>query len=258
MNQERQESVHLSSHKGKGHMDVGSSSHHVPIKKKNMKISTKLVDKKDFKCFFCKKNGHFKKDCPKYKKWLEKKGIFLSLVCYESNLVNVLHNTWWIDSGATVHICQTMQGLLNKRVPTESERHIIMGNKMRSRIEAVGPFKLVLKTGHILYLYNTFYVPSFSRNLLSISRLIFHGYHIFFGPSFVKFYLNNTVIGNGTLNDGLFKLDLDTSFESSLLSMHDKNHYGLKCGILNENSSMLWHRRLGHISIKRSNQEIGE
>jgi hypothetical protein len=121
LKQERQESVHLSSHKGKGHLDVGSSSHHVPTKKKYMKTSTKSVGKKDFKCFFCKKNGHSKKDCPKYKKWLEKKGIFLSLVCYESNLVNVPHNSWWIDSGATVHKCQTMQGLLNKRVPTESE-----------------------------------------------------------------------------------------------------------------------------------------
>lgn len=26
-------------------------------------------------CFFCKKKGHMKKDCPKYKKWLEKKGL---------------------------------------------------------------------------------------------------------------------------------------------------------------------------------------
>ncbi|XP_031091534.1 uncharacterized protein LOC115996451 [Ipomoea triloba] len=30
--------------------------------------------KKVHKCFFCKKKGHMKKDCIKYKKWVEKKG----------------------------------------------------------------------------------------------------------------------------------------------------------------------------------------
>ena len=251
LKQERQESVHLTSHKGKGQVEAGSSSYHVPIKKKNMKVSAKSASKKDFKCFFCKKKGHAKKDCIKYKKWLEKKGTFLSLVCYESNFINVPHNTWWIDSGATVHICNTMQELLNKRAPTESERCIIMGNKMRSRVEAVGMFRLVLKTGHIIYLHDTFYVPGFSRNLLSVSRLVSFGYRVMFGPSSVSFYLNDVVVGNGILEDGLFKLSLDTSFATSLLSLHDKEHCGLKRGILNENSSTLWHRRLGHISIRR-------
>ena len=30
--------------------------------------------KKANKCFFCKKKGHEKNDCAKFKKWLEKKG----------------------------------------------------------------------------------------------------------------------------------------------------------------------------------------
>ena len=34
------------------------------------------------------------KDCPKFKKWLEKKGSLSSFVCYESNMVNVNINTW--------------------------------------------------------------------------------------------------------------------------------------------------------------------
>ena len=33
--------------------------------------------------------------------------------------------------------------------------------------------------------------------------------------------------------------------------MHDQENVGSKCSVMNENSSMLWHQRLGHISIKR-------
>ena len=67
--------------------------------------------KKENQCFFCKRKGHVKKDCPKFKKWLEKKGNLSSIVCYESNMVNVNINTWWIDSGSTIHIANSLQGM---------------------------------------------------------------------------------------------------------------------------------------------------
>ena len=49
-----------------------------------------------------------KKDCPKFQKWIEKKDKSISFVCYESNMVDVNHNTWWIDSGSTIHITNTL------------------------------------------------------------------------------------------------------------------------------------------------------
>ena len=50
--------------------------------------------KKEYECFFCKKKGHMKKKCPKFKAWLEKKGNQPSPICNESNMVDVYHNTW--------------------------------------------------------------------------------------------------------------------------------------------------------------------
>ncbi|XP_068657835.1 uncharacterized protein [Aristolochia californica] len=38
-----------------------------------------------------------------------------SFVCYKSNMVNVNINTWWIDSGSTIHISNSLQGLQNLR-----------------------------------------------------------------------------------------------------------------------------------------------
>ena len=61
-----------------------------------------------------------KNDCPKFQKWLEKKDKSISFVCYESNMVDVNHNTWWIDSGSTIHITNTLQGLQKWR-PLEIE-----------------------------------------------------------------------------------------------------------------------------------------
>ena len=56
-----------------------------------------------------------KKDCSKIQKWLEKKGNSISFVCYESNMVDVNHNTWSIDFGSTFHISSTLQGMQNLR-----------------------------------------------------------------------------------------------------------------------------------------------
>ncbi|XP_019084227.1 PREDICTED: uncharacterized protein LOC109125895 [Camelina sativa] len=38
-------------------------------------VNPKKKAKKDYRCNFCKKVGHFQKDCPKRREWFEKKGI---------------------------------------------------------------------------------------------------------------------------------------------------------------------------------------
>ena len=119
-----------------------------------------------------------KKDCSKFKIWLDKKGTQFSFVCYESNMVNVNHNTWCIDSGSTIHVSNTLQGMQNLRKPVGSEQCIYSGSKMSSRVEAISTYSLVLSSGFILELEKTFYVPSFSRNLISISRLVPLAFHI--------------------------------------------------------------------------------
>ena len=127
------------------------------------KIPVKPDIKKESKCFFCKKKGHVKKDCLKFKNWMEKKGNPFVFVCYESNMVNVNHNTWWIDSGSTIHVSNTLQGMENLRKPMGSEHFIYSGSKMSSRVEAIGTCSLVLSSGFVLHLENIFYVPSLCK-----------------------------------------------------------------------------------------------
>ena len=105
---------------------------------------------KILKCFFCNKPGHKKADCQKRKAWFEKRGIHFVSVCFESNLIEVSSNTWWLDTGATSHVSNVMQGYLNFHQMPESESFLFMGNRMKARIEGVGTYRIVLDTGYCL------------------------------------------------------------------------------------------------------------
>ena len=246
----KQESANLATHK----IWNKKNAKFVPKLKKEGNVPMK---KDGNKCFFCKKKGHMKKDCVKYKKWLEKKGNLISFVCYESLLVDVPNNTWWIDSGSTIHIVNTMQGFLSQRKPKENERFIYSGNKMGSQVEAVGTFRLVLESGFVLDLENTFYVPSFSRNLVSVSRLVTVGFSFLFENSTFSLFKNKTIVGYGSLVDGLYKFRLDPTYECNHSSLHSEI-IGMKRSIYDENSYSLWHKRLCHISIDRIKRLIND
>jgi hypothetical protein len=164
---EKPQSVHFVATHEKGKSKRGKSA---PHPKKDNKLSIKKNDNKDT-CFFCKKGGFMKKDCQKYKGWLEKKGNIISLVCHESFFVEAPCNKWWIDSSSTIHIVNTMQIFLNTRKPASNEQRVYSENKLFSHVEAVGTFRLILKTGYVLDLENVFFIPCFSRNLISVSKL---------------------------------------------------------------------------------------
>ena len=100
--------------------------------KGNGKIPPQADIKKVTKCFFYKKKGHMKNNCPRFQKWLEKKDKSISLVCYESNMADVNVNTWWIDSRSTIPIANSLQGIQNLRKLVGS------GNKLGSPVKAIG------------------------------------------------------------------------------------------------------------------------
>jgi len=123
-----------------------------------------------------------------------------------------------------------------------------MGNREKVPVEAVGTYRLILDTGFYLDLLDTFYVPSISRNLISLSILDVTGYSFKFGNGCFSLYKSTCMIGLGTLSDGLYKLNLDNLYAETLMTLH--YNIGTKRGLVNECSTYSWHKCLGHISKK--------
>ncbi|KAK8952136.1 hypothetical protein KSP39_PZI003213 [Platanthera zijinensis] len=238
------ESAHLTtSHKDKGKNKGKLAAVSTPFKKGPTKQPS------EFTCFFCKKDGHMKKDCAKYAAWRIKKGELLNFVCSEVNLSTVPRNTWWIDSGATTHISVSMQGCLRSRKPNDAERFIFVGDGKSVQVEAICTFRLLLDAGSFLHLEDTFVVPSFRRNLISISVLDKSGFSCSFGNRIFTLSYANTVLGTGSLsaNDNLYMLNTNTSFNETLYVSSS----GTKRKLTDTNQAALWHKRLGHISKER-------
>ena len=98
-------------------------------------------------------------------------------------------------------------------------------------------------------MFQTFYVPSISRNLVSLPKLDLDGYYINFGNKSFSLFKNTSVVGSGIFCDHLYKFKLNDQFAETLLTLH--HNVGTKHNLINENSSNLWHKRLGHISRER-------
>ena len=49
-------------------------------------------------------------------------------VCFESNVIDISFDTWWLDSGATIHACNFMQAVLSKRSLSSLEQYVYMGD----------------------------------------------------------------------------------------------------------------------------------
>lgn len=100
-------------------------------------------------------------------------------------------------------------------MPTDAERRIYVGDDCyvgdgkSVEVEAIGHFRLLLSDGYYLDLKDTFVVPSFRRNLVSISALDKFGYYCSFGNKNVNLSINSNVVGADLLNffDNLYLLE---------------------------------------------------
>ena len=157
LKQEKIESAHLACISKDKRKKIKKDKEVAEVPYPNKQHKEKNVDG----CFFCGVAGHKKKQCTNYHAWRAKKGTLLNLVCSEVNLSSVPKNTWWIDYGSTTHISVSMQGCLSYRKPNDGERYIFVGDSKKVEVEAIGIFRLLLKSGTYLDLNETLVVPSF-------------------------------------------------------------------------------------------------
>jgi len=180
--------------------------------------------KKSFKykgeCKYCKKFGHKVDDCYFLKRKLEKEGTLLALALFESNIVDVPLDTWWLDSGATIHVVNSLQGFASLRKPSDAEAKVIVGDGARVPVLEIGVNSLFLPSGHTLILKDAVYVLSMRRNLIYVSALDKFGYTFNSGNGKLVVSFKSTLVCSGILRDGLYMLNMDESPLTPLLDLN--------------------------------------
>ena len=144
-------------------------------------------------------------------------------------------------------------GLKQSRRLRDGELTLRVGNGARVAAVAVGTYSLCLPTGVVLELRDCLYVPSATRNLISISRLVMDGYKFIFESNVCSIYLRNNLIGYGSLIDNLYHLHMDVSVNTVDNGMNE-NIIGFKRPREEVNKTYLWHLRLGNIREDRINK----
>ena len=143
------------------------------------------------KCFNCGKQGHKYVDCRLRKRNKPKETnvvdeiskdvsyIDLTVVISEVNLVGSNPKEWWIDTGATRHVCLDKK-MFSSFEPMENGEKVYMGNSATLEIKGQGNVVLKMTFGKELTLTNVLYVIEIRKNLVSSSLLNSHGFRLVF------------------------------------------------------------------------------
>ncbi len=225
-------------------------------KLKTQHSQTKRIkdDQSQAECFYCKKQGHWKRNCPQYLTSLDPnrlskrkgqsvadQGIYMITPCNFSICDN---STWVLDTGSPFNICNSLQGLqVNERFEN-SERFLNVGDGRSVSVLALGNLKLVFNS-HVVVLSDCHYCPTFLLNVISVGLLAMNGYEISIKKCSCDIIMNGVTVMNGQLSNGIYLLSqpVNVMYTSSKRPRID-----------NVTDVYLWHHRLGHINKNRMNR----
>ena len=130
-----------------------------------------------------------------------------STTVIESCFVAYSANYWWIDSGATDHICNSLQVFRVTRSLNEGEMQLKIASLVSISVIAVGDLNLSFSNNSVLVLHDCLFVPYSRKNLISISKLCNYSYSVSFNKTYVSIMKENEVFTSGTLVNNLYHID---------------------------------------------------
>jgi hypothetical protein len=201
--------------------------------------------------------GHYQKNDIEFLKHLNKQSEDHVTFVDESLFLSYSKSTWWIDSGVTIHITNSLHEFHMRRTLRRGERSIRVTNGVEAKVEAIGELSLELNNSFILNLHNVLYVPSLNRNLISVSCLDDDGYDCQFGNRQCLILFDNKVTGLAFRQDKLYMLSIHENMnvvcndenvmcKDKVSSSTNTSSKHKRCD--DATSVKLWHYRLGHIS----------
>jgi hypothetical protein len=163
-------------------------------------------------CQICSKKGHTTREC-----WHWFDAQYGPLVPPQAFTAQSLPSSpageWYLDSGATYYVTSDLNNLSNF---TAYDGHdtLQIGNGAGMIISHIGSF-IIHIANHQINLHNILHVSSFTKNLLSLSQLLFDNSLIIEFSSnacFIKDRLTSTPLLQAKLHNGLYSICIPMSF----------------------------------------------
>jgi GAG-pre-integrase domain len=134
-----------------------------------------------------------------------------------------------------------METLKNRRKLRNKEIQLRVGNGAQVAAVTVGSIELCLPSGLIMELENIYFVPSISKNIISISCQEMNDFSFVIKDNGCSIYKYELYYGSSFMMNGLYMLEINKpvfNINKRLKTSH-------------ENMTFMWHCRLGHINEKR-------
>lgn len=199
--------------------------------KNNKKPGSNNKFKKNFKgkCFICGVTGHFASKCDK-RNDNNKTQAMTMLAATHASVLNC--KKWYIDSGATSHMCNDRSMFINYQ--THNEIILLAGDK---HIDAIGKGDVLIRyDNYDIMLENVLYSPELQANFISVSKAVDRGLTVMFDAkkALVR-RRDGDIVLSASRRENMFQFD--NKQKEGLFSMSNKN-------------DVEWHNRYGHLNFK--------
>ena len=166
----------------------------------------------------------------------------LSTVVSEVNFIGSNTKKWWVDTGATRHVCSDKKMFSSYQTINNGEK-LFMGKSFSSKVEGQGKVVLKMTSGKELTLNDVLHVPEVRKNLVSGSLLSKKGFKLVFVSDNFILTKNGMYVRKGYMSNGLFKMNVMTVVPP----IKNNNKISTSSAYMLE-SSNVWHGRLGHVN----------